>query len=224
MKKRNKYANVRYKTLNPTNIDKRLSQAMKTNVELYPINPVYKNKDKLLKISKNISQKINTQLNKFRCKNNVVFIDSVAQACVLYCVKNNQSNILLAIEKKCGFDNLLIKEKRILASLLLENALNCVYLLILKLESQYLDILIGAKKRFFFASDNYSLSIIYGVVKYNPNLLKYINISNCDIKKCVFRFLCQLQFYNDKMLLCLKLINNLLGYVGLESFALDLCS
>ena len=78
-----------------------------------------------------------------------------------------------------------------------------------KIEKQ---IFAGANQKLFFKNANLSYAKVYGIAKYNKNLLKYIDISKINIKKCIYCFIEKLNKIDCTISLLLKKINWLLSF------------
>ena len=76
------------------------------------------------------------------------------------------------------------------------------------------NIAIGAKQNLFIFWRKYTLSRVYGIIKYNANLLKYISISKINVTKCVFDFLSKLNKCQIEVDVIINLIQGLLPYTS----------
>lgn len=200
--------------IQPTKSDKNIEFILKNNIDLFPFVLILKNKQVFTDISNYLSQKINSQITLFRSVKSITIVEYVAKSCVLNCIKADAVDCEKKLKNNFDILKFYKKELQIIPYLMLNNLLSVVYDIYNKLHEMYLDICIGAKQRNFIFYKNFSLARVYGIVKYNQNMLKYANISKINIKKCVFNFINKLTIYYKKLQLVFKMANNLIKYTN----------
>lgn len=215
-----KTAKIVQKTVKTTQIAKRVQKSIRTPMDIFSLAEFYQNKEHIYALSKYLSQKINSQICRFRGVKSITIVETVAKYAIKECFCGDIYNI-----DKYIIDNYNIlykKEMQILPYLLLNECLTVACNVIRIFHNYYNEIMSGASQNIFEYRRKYSLAKIYGIVKYNQNLLKYIEISNVDVKKCVFAFISKLIWYQRKMHLILKMIDNLQKYTNFRGQKLNL--
>ncbi len=220
-KKRNKTAKISKKALKTTQIEWKMRKSLNCNLDIYSLNEIYNNKELLLHLSKYLSKKINSQIGVFRSVKSVTIVEFIAKECIFDCFCNDDYNIDKYIIYK--YNLLYKKELNILPYLILDKLLHTIVNIMAVFNRFCKDISSGAVHDSFNKPQNYSLAKIYGIAKYNKNLLKYMQISNCNIKKCVFLFINKLTWYQNKIHLILLMINNVLKYTTFSSSSCLIC-
>lgn len=209
-KKRIKTAKITQKTIKTTQIDKRMQRAMSNGVDIFSLAEFYENRLYVLALSKYLSQKINSQICCYRGVKSATIVEIVAKRAIRECFYADIYNIDKYIINK--YNLLYKKEMQILPYLLINECLNVMRNIIRIFNNYYSEIKSGAGQNVFKYRQEYSLAKIYGIAKYNPNLLKCIEISNLNIRKCVFSFINKLVWYQNKIHLIFKMIDNLQKY------------
>lgn len=221
-KNRTKIAKLGLKNVKTTNIASKICKIFNLQPDIFPMDALNKNKNKLIDLSVNLSQKINSQIMQFRSVKTYTIIECIAKECVFWCIKHDNEDVEMHINNIYGFNNLYKKEKQILPYLIINELLSWVYGIVNTLDYFATEINVGALQNHFVFCNNYTLARVYGIAKYNQNLLKYINISKKNIKKCVFNFINKLIGYNKKLKLILNLINKITKYTSFAQIRLDM--
>ena len=218
-KNKHKHYKISNKYLCVTNIDRDFSN-IKQN-DLFPFLLIEKNINQINLLSKLVSQKINSSLVLYRSIGKFSIIERLAKESIYQCLKNNNYNIEFFIDEVVGFDNIYKKELKILPYVLTANCLSVLYKIYQKLESFYAEVAIGASQNYFSKIKKYSNARIYGIMKYNENMVKFTTISQINFKKCIFIFINKLNIYNKKIKLIFQMLNNLIPYLrtNIISFA-----
>lgn len=212
--KRQKTKKISYKPINTTNFDMQLNKMLQKQCDIYSYKQIQERKSYIIQLSKYNSQKINSQILPFRSAKTQTIVEIIAKNIISDCFAQNIYNIDKYINNKYSY--LYKKEFAILPYLLIDN-LFCQLLSICdKMNQMYVDIQTGAKESRFYNYQKYSLAKIYGIAKYNDNLLKYIKISGVNIKKCVFCYIKQLNMHSQKVDLLFKMIDNILPYTSIK--------
>lgn len=210
VKKRKNSIKIVQKHIKTTQIDKKMQKIVDSNIDIFSLVEFYKNKDCLCALSKYLSLKINSQIGEFRGVKTATIVEIVAKRTIKECFCGDIYNIDKYIIS--NYNILYKKEIRILPYLLLNEILFVLCNIVTIFCNYRNQIISGARLKVFKNNQKYSLAKIYGMAKYNPNLLKYMQISNVNIKKCVFAFISKLVWYQNKIQLIFKMIDNLKKY------------
>lgn len=212
-KKHTKTAKIGYKTIKTTQIDAKMQKISQFRVDIFSMAKIYSNMHCLSGLSKYSANKINSQINSFRSVKGTTLVEFSAKEIIKACFWGDVYNI----DKYIVYNNYNIlykKELQVLPYLLLNEIFSAICNIANKIKHVDSEISAGAGLNRFNNWQQFSLAKIYGIAKYNPNLLKYIEISNVNIKKCVFAFITKLNLYQNKISLLLKMVDNILPYTS----------
>lgn len=198
-KKQEKSVKRMYKKLKPTKTDKSVKQIYAMPVEVFPQRVLIDNKDYLINISKYLSKKINSQITCYRSLNCHTIVEFVAKDCAKQILKTDKIDIIKYINNQYGFSSLYKKEVTILPCLIVNELLKLICELSDVLNVIALNIKKGAEIRRYSAKYKYADATIYGIFKYNRNMLKFAQISYNYVEKCVFNLIDKLNRYYNKL-------------------------
>ncbi|MBQ8468693.1 MAG: hypothetical protein IJ542_02940 [Clostridia bacterium] len=194
-----------YKKLCITKIDKTIVKLSSKTPDIWPQYVIYNNKRLLIDLSKNITQKINSQIERYKSKNRAVLVEFYAKKCAEQVLKQEKVNVFEYLKSTYGAAILNKKEWKIFPYLFLDQLLKIVAKL-----NQYLikiskDIRFGATTKEKL-SYKFSNPVLYGAIKYNKNLVQIAAFSNINFQKCVFYFFVELSKIENKLSVIIRYI------------------
>ncbi len=188
----------RYKYLKPSNIDKQVNSMFLYPAEVFPEQTIMDSKAFLVDLSKKLVNKINKNCQEYRGNSSATLIEFVAKDCANQIVKQDKIDIEKYINDRYKFNCFYKKELKFLPFLIMQELLVHICNIKKQLENISMEIQVGAvlKK---CKNNLLTNATIYGIFKFNKNLLKFNEISFDYVKKCVFNLICKLDFINLKL-------------------------
>ena len=162
--------------------------------------------DKIIKISQNVDNKINSDLQKYRCIDNICIVETIAKSFAYAILVEENFNIFNTFEKLCSETKIYKKEAKILKYLIISE-------LILNYKKLQNDIL-KLKKDIIKCTNirkcnkNLSFAKIYGISLFNSSSSKFIKNSNVIIEATNF-----VLYELDQILYKQKIISNYIFYL-----------
>ena len=207
-----KQSKMSYTKLNITKIDKTFQKITKSQPNLFPEYVVYNNKQWLIELSKNIAQKINSQILTYKSQKGRVYVDFLAFDCAYQIFRQKRVNIFDYLQTTYGYDCLNKKEQKIFPYLLSKYILSNIILCMKQLKRFSFEIEYGSIVSKKIA--NLSVANVYGAVKYNQNFAKIRQNLTLNIEKCIFIFIDKLFKIQRKLNVCV----NYLEYIAKKFF------
>ena len=207
-----KQSKMSYTKLNITKIDKVFQKITKSQPNLFPEYVVYNNKQWLIELSKNIAQKINSQILTYKSQKGRVYVDFLAFDCAYQIFRQKRVNIFDYLQTTYGYDCLNKKEQKIFPYLLSKYILSNIILCMKQLKRFSFEIEYGSIVSKKIA--NLSVANVYGAVKYNQNFAKIRQNLTLNIEKCIFIFIDKLFKIQHKLNVCV----NYLEYIAKKFF------
>ena len=200
---------IHYTSAKITKISKKVIKLLTKEPRLYPEYMFFEQKDNKIELLNNLSQKLNSQICKFRSVKRVIFVDYVAKFCADSAVSLKTFDLVSFVQKEFGVQNLYKKETYILPYLvmwqLFTKIIDCYHQMKI-IEKQIFD---GAKEYSSKNIEKFSDAKIYGIVKYNKNLLIFSNILDLKFQKCVFNLITKLNKIQIVISRCLMHIDTI---------------
>lgn len=208
IKKHVKHAKNTYTKLKISTIDKSLLKLFNKQPNLFPEYVIYRQNHTLFELSKNISQKINSQIIKYKSKKSLCFVEFLGADCARQIFLQQEVDVFKYAFNTYGYNSLNKKELKIFPYVL-SNYIFVAIIKVMKLLNRYAaEIEYGALCKNKLPT-NLSLANIYGVVKYNPNYALIAQNLNVNYKKCVFDFVNKLSNIELKLQICVKYLKYL---------------
>ena len=159
------------------------------------------NKDYYLTLSKFIDYKINFNKSKYRAKNNVTLVESVASVVVSDFITLDKANIFSSYRHLCKTIKLRQKEKRIVKILIGKSLLEYFSKTMLELAklSKIITIASYTKKIKVYKNINYMLAELYGIAKFNCNATLLKSVLGEKYKLSTDMFFKELQCYKNRL-------------------------
>lgn len=198
-----KSAKYTYRNLSVCYADKQILKIIKITPNLFPEYVILKNRKTLIGLSKKVSEKINSQICKYRSTNHQCFVELVAEDCIDKILKCNQINIFNYIKQKYSQTSFYKKEIQIFPYVFISKGCNILFTLMQKLNEIAFDIKIGAKI-YKITNEHITLGEIYGLIKYNQNALKLSQNLNINYQNCVFKLIDKLSIIEKKLKVIIK--------------------
>ena len=179
--------------------DKLLSLFKNKKPNIFAEYEYYNQRDMLEEVATKVCDKLNSNTAKYRGVKSDTIIESVAENVASEISAKSGVDIIKFISKTYNFDNFYKKELTILPTLIAAKITQKIANILLKLNSIDKAIKCGSKYSTFVPDKNYSNGELYGIIKFNKNLLKFSEIPNSVFYHSVFSLIRLIEDYQCQL-------------------------